>query len=119
VVQFAELELSTLTEIGSNDFFRYLNEARLHAYHGRRADSIAALEMAYQRGLRTEQLIAGVLFDDIREDPRVQKVIADMQRGLDLERHKALQMMCFANPVPGAWQPLPDTCKGVVREEST
>ncbi len=37
---------------------------------------------------------------------------------LALERAKALQLMCFNNPVPDAWQPLPGTCEGVVRQNT-
>jgi hypothetical protein len=32
---------------------------------------------------------------------------------LAVERQKTLQMICFDNPNPGEWQPLPETCEGV------
>ena len=31
----------------------------------------------------------------------------------DAERDKILQLICFNNPVPDDWQPLPETCEGV------
>ena len=36
-----------------------------------------------------------------------------LDENLAKEHEKALQMMCYNNPVPEAWQPLPGTCMGV------
>jgi hypothetical protein len=35
---------------------------------------------------------------------------------LAVEHDKVLQLICFNNPVPGDWQPLPETCEGVVEK---
>jgi hypothetical protein len=33
------------------------------------------------------------------------------------EHSKVLQLICFNNPVPDDWQPMPETCEGVVEKQ--
>jgi hypothetical protein len=34
------------------------------------------------------------------------------------EHEKVLQLICFSNPVPDQWQPLLETCEGVLEQSS-
>ena len=54
------------------------------------------------------------LMDGIRDDQRFIDIESDVLQALEVEREKALLLMCFNNPAPGAWQPLPETCEGVI-----
>jgi hypothetical protein len=33
-----------------------------------------------------------------------------------VEHDKVLQLICFNNPTPDNWQPLPETCEGVAEQ---
>jgi len=35
---------------------------------------------------------------------------------LAVEHEKILQLICFNNPVPDEWQPMSETCEGVVEQ---
>jgi hypothetical protein len=58
------------------------------------------------------------MFDEIRNDPQFIEIESKALQALEVERQKALQIMCFRNPVPGAWQPLPQTCENVREQVS-
>jgi len=47
------------------------------------------------------------------EDPEFQALAARLDAILEEERRNTLQLICFNNPIPDAWQPLPETCDGV------
>jgi hypothetical protein len=34
------------------------------------------------------------------------------------EHEKILQLICFNNPVPDEWQPMPETCEGVQEQDA-
>ncbi len=48
---------------------------------------------------------------------RSKAMLVALQQELDTilaaEQDKILQLICFNNPVPGGWQPMPKTCEGV------
>ena len=50
------------------------------------------------------------------EDTGFQALASRLDAILEKERRDTLQLMCFNNPVPDIWQPLPETCEGVDRE---
>ena len=47
----------------------------------------------------------------MKKDRSVQKKLDEI---LAAEHEKVLQLICFNNPVPDDWRPLPETCEGVV-----
>jgi hypothetical protein len=75
---------------------------------------IAALKSAIQLGLRKTEIFDDPLFEDMRDDPRLIKLRQELDDILAVEHEKVLQLICFNNPAPDDWQPLPETCEGVV-----
>jgi hypothetical protein len=53
------------------------------------------------------------VFEDLRDDPRFVALKQELNAILAVEHEKVLQLICFNNPVPDDWQPMPETCEGV------
>ena len=51
--------------------------------------------------------------DELRDNPRFIAVRDEFDAILAEEHEKVLQLICFNNPVPNDWRPLPETCDGV------
>jgi len=75
--------------------------------------AVAALAAAVRHGLRSRYVIEDPLFDDFHNDARFVAVRQELDKILAGEREKVLQLICFNNPVPNEWEPLPETCEGV------
>ena len=67
-----------------------------------------------QHGLRAPWAFIDPLYDGLRDDPRFIALRQELDEILAEEHEKILQLMCFDNPAPDEWQPLPETCEGVV-----
>ena len=78
--------------------------------------TITALKSAMQLGLRNPQFFDDLIFEDLWDEPRFVALQQEVDSILAAEHDKVLQLICFNNPVPGAWQPLPETCEGVVQQ---
>jgi TolB-like protein/Flp pilus assembly protein TadD len=78
--------------------------------------AIDRLRSSIHRGLRDKTVFASSEFDELRDDPRFIAVQQELDEILAEEREKVLQLICFNNPVPDNWRPLPETCEGVNRE---
>jgi TolB-like protein len=90
------------------------SEALLAAFDNDPNRAIAALKSAIDLGLRGGPFMFGdVIFDRLRGNPRFTALRQELDGILATEREKVLQMICFNNPVPDYWQPLPETCEGV------
>lgn len=53
------------------------------------------------------------IFDGFRDDPGMIALANELDAIRKLEHEKVLQLICFENPTPDAWRPLPETCAGV------
>jgi tetratricopeptide (TPR) repeat protein len=76
--------------------------------------AIDALRSAVDHGLRAPWMFDDPLFENIRDDRRF---IAAKENAAELlagEHDKVMQLICFNNPTPDNWQPLPETCENVV-----
>ncbi len=115
--EFARRGHEILLDAGHRNQNRFTAEAMLAAFEGRKADAIAALQSAIQYGLRVPAGLDDPIFDVIRDEPG----FADLEKELDAiiaaEHAEVLQLVCFNNPVPDHWRPLPETCEGVIQAE--
>ena len=91
-----------------------LAEALLAAFEYNRPHAITALRSAIQSGLRSNVLFNDPMFEYLQDDPGYVVVRQEFDAMLAAERAKVLQLICFNNPAPDNWQPLPETCQGVV-----
>jgi TolB-like protein/Tfp pilus assembly protein PilF len=81
--------------------------------------AIDRLRSSIRRGLRDQTVFGAPEFDELRDDPRFIAVQKELDEILAEEREKVLQLICFNNPVPDDWRPLPETCEGVVEQAET
>jgi len=93
-----------------------LNLAMLAAFDHDAAGAIAALRSAVLRGLTWKVILDDPVFDYLQENPEFIALRQELDEILAREREKILQLICFDNPVPDEWQPLPETCEGVVAQ---
>ena len=111
-VRFEELE-----NTGAEFRMRYVNHALLHAYHDRHKEALDSLRFAIEeRGFRGEGLFIDPLLDKMRELPPFRELVTYVKALNAQERQETLQLICLENPVPDAWQPLPETCEGLEKK---
>ena len=91
-------------------------EAMIAAFEHDPDRVITALNSAIQRGLWFRGLFDDAIFEDMRGEPRFVALRQQLDAILAAEHEKVLQLVCFNNPVPDDWQPLPETCEGVVEQ---
>ena len=87
-------------------------EAMIAAFEHNPDRAIAALKSAMQRGLRIN-VFDSPIFEDLQDEPRFVALREELDAILAAEHDKVLQLICFNNPVPDDWRPLPETCEGV------
>jgi TolB-like protein len=117
-MRIVDRELPALIDAGFAGRWRLVSEAMIAAYNGNTNQAIDLTRQAVERGQSDPLYFTDPLFDEIRNDPQFIEIESRALQALEVERQKALQIMCFKNPVPGAWQPLPQTCKNVREQMS-
>jgi len=103
---------------GDVGFEQDLTEAMLAAFDQDTDHAIAALRSAIQSGLRFLLYIDEPVFNYLRDEPRFVALRQEMAVLLAAEHDKVLQLICFKNPAPEDWQPMAETCEGVVNQRS-
>lgn len=116
--QIVRQELAAGRAAGEVSFKRDLTEAMLAAFDYETDHTIAALRSAIQRGLRFLRYVDEPVFDYLRHEPRFVALRQEMDVLIAAEHNKVLQLICFNNPAPEDWQPMPETCEGVVKQSS-
>ena len=91
----------------------YRAAAIIAALEGDKGSALENIEKAIERGPRDPSLFSEPAFDALRDSPEFKALESRADSILAAQRVKALQMMCFNNPVPETWQPLTETCEGV------
>ena len=114
--EIAKQDHAALGAAGTIDKFQYRTEAMIAAFENDPDRAIAALESAIQRGMRRRQIFDDMIFEGLWDDARFAVLRVDLDEIVAAEREKVLQLICFNNPAPENWQPLPKTCEGVVEQ---
>ncbi len=91
-------------------------EAMIAAFEHDPDRVIAALKSAIQRGLWGLAFLDETIFEDLRDEPRFVALREELVAKLAAEHDNVLQLICFNNPVPDDWQPMPETCEGVAEQ---
>ncbi len=74
---------------------------------------IAALKSAMKLGLRDSRVFDDLMFEDMWTEPRFVALQQELDAILATEHDEVLQLICFNNPAPEGWQPMPETCEEV------
>lgn len=104
--------------VGASNQWHKQTEAAIAAFEGDADGAIGALEEAWGLGMRDPVVFADPIFEALWDDPRFVALQQELDAWILKEREKVLQLMCFNNPAPSGWQPLVETCDGVVEKRS-
>jgi len=110
--EVARQENAKLRSAGRSYHNRDIAEAMLAAFDGDRVAAFTALRAAIRNGMRLP-FQDQPIFDELRDDPEMVKLSEELNSVNRQEHAKVLQLICFENPTPNAWRPLPETCEGV------
>ena len=72
--------------------------------------------MAIEMGFRERSSFGQAMFEGVAQHPEFLALQAEMEAIVERERTELLQIMCHENPVPDTWQPMRETCLGVVAQ---
>jgi TolB-like protein len=112
-VQIAGQDHAARRAAGEKNWFQDLAEAMIAAFEHNPDRAITALKSAIRRGLRIPTFLDDPIFEDLWDEPRYVALQQELDAILAAERDKVLQLICFNNPAPDEWQPMPETCEGV------
>ncbi len=118
VAQIARQDHAARRAVGRKNTAQDMAKAMIAGFEHNPDGAIAALKSAVQRGYRNPQSFDDLMFEDLRDDPRFVALRQELHAILDAEHDKVLQLICFDNPVPDEWQPLPETCEAVEEQRS-
>ena len=91
-------------------------DAMISAFDHDADGAIDALRAAIRHGLRWWLIFDDPLFEDLQDEPGFVVLRQELDAILTEEHEKILQLICFNNPVPDDWQPMPETCRGVIEQ---
>jgi len=111
--QIAKKDHAALSAAGEKSQFQRRTEAMIAAFENNPDRVIAALKSAMQLGLRDPQVFGDSMFEDLWVEPRFVALQQELDAILAAEHDKLLQLICFNNPAPRGWQPMPETCEAV------
>jgi len=111
--QLARQGLAAARADGAKISLQDMAEAMIPAFEHDPDRAIAALKSAIRHGLRWSQFFDDPIFEDLWDEPRFIALQKELDALLAEEHDKVLQLICFNNPVPEDWQPMPETCEGV------
>lgn len=112
--QIARQDHAARRASGEKNWLQDLAEAMIAAFEHDPDHAIATLRSAVQRGLRIPTFLDDPVFEDLRDESRFVALREELDKVLVEEHGAVLQLICFNNPVPDDWQPMPETCEGVV-----
>ena len=91
-------------------------DAMIAAFDREPDTAVKALKQAIRNGHRNPLFFDDPIFDGIKMDAGFIAVQRELEAILEAEHNKLLQIICLDNPVPDSWQPMPETCEGVVEQ---
>ncbi len=114
--EFAKQDHAARHAAGRKNQYQHRAEAMLAAFENDPEGVMTALTSAIQSGLRERWFFDDPIFEDFQDDSRFIRFRQELDAIISAEHDKVLQLICFNNPTPDDWQPLPETCEGVVQQ---
>ena len=111
----AKHENAALRAEGEKTNNRDMAEAMIAAFEGNHDAAISALRAALANGMRVS-IFDDPIFDDLRSHDGFVALAGEFDATVAQEHAKVLQLICYENPTPNAWRPLPETCEGVIEQ---
>jgi len=115
VAEIVRHNLAARRAVGEQNMELDLSEAMLATFDHDRIRAIEALHSAVRRGFVFLVYVDGPIFDTLRDNPEFVALRQEMEKMLDAEHEKVLQLICFDNSVRDTWQPMSETCEGVAK----
>jgi TolB-like protein/tetratricopeptide (TPR) repeat protein len=115
VLELVRQDIRQRKQAGIHESFMLRAAAMVAAIEGDRDLVLASLSDAIDAGLRENFIFREPAMGPYVEDPEFRALAARLDAILEEERRLTLQLICFNNPTPDVWQPLPETCEGVDR----
>jgi len=95
----------------------YTSAGMIAAFDNKSQRAIAALRTGVRdSSIRYRFAFDNPIFDALRDELGFIEVRKELDDIIAVEHEKVLQLICFNNPSPNVWRPLPETCEGVVEE---
>jgi TolB-like protein/Tfp pilus assembly protein PilF len=114
--QIARKDISALQAAGRRNHEHFRDKSMLAAFENDIEGVIAALRLALQHGSRDPTILDDAIYRLVHDEPRFVALRQELEGILAEEHQKVLQLVCFNNPVPDDWLPLPETCQGTVAQ---
>ena len=110
-------DIAALRAAGRDYFDLAIAEAALAIFDNDIDRGIDSLGKAVERGLRDRNIhtLPTFAMDQLEGNPRFAALLEHLESLIAEEHKKVLQLICFDNPTPDDWRPLPETCEGVVQ----
>jgi len=112
------LDYDLLVDAGNNGPFVINARTMIAAFNHDDDAAIVSMQAAFERGFRNPTFYSDPIFGDVWDDPRIVAQVQKLDADLARQHEEVLQILCFNNPVPDAWRPLPETCAGVTKQIS-
>ena len=120
VADIVRKEYAKRDAAGKRDFFHSVAAAMIAVLDNDPERAIEALRTGIRdRGLRADVYFDEPILETLRSEPGFIAVRKELDAIIAVEHEKILQLVCFNNPVPNEWRPLPETCEGVVEKPVT
>lgn len=120
IVDIARQHYAKRHAAGERDYQHFVAAAMIAVLDDEPERAISELRTGVRDGgLRLHVYFDEPAFDGLRDEPGFIEVRKELDAIIAVEHEKILQLICFNNPVPNEWQPLPETCEGVVEKPVT
>ena len=113
ILELVKRDIRWRKQAGIYESFMLRAAAMVAAIEGDFEQVLTSLSDAIDAGLRDDFIFREPAMAPYIEDPEFQALAARLDAILEEEHRNTLQLICFNNPVPKAWQPLPKTCEGL------
>ena len=116
LVRLVSADLAMRRASGEDSIAVRAMESQLAVFEGETDRALDLLATILRPGLVGSWAFNDPIYATISEEPRFIELRRQFDANVAATREEVLQIICFDNPAPETWQPLPETCEGVVQQ---